>query len=490
MASPGATLDLDMPQDTGVKKSLPPETLVPNAPSQNSEEPSNSREVPDLETILLRKKPGARDPTRMLSRNFLASPGRDTTTPAPESRITGQRPRTAPTDDSDRQNVVPIGSGTGTSSGLMRAPPSSKPTTLSPDTGLLDYGVIGPLLQNPDVQTIWINGFQSILFEQAGTLKDSGLRFPSGSALEEWAQHLAAALNCPYGSGQPFVEGQLPSGHRMHLVGPPITRKGPVITLHRNSPAKFDIRSWLQQGSLDAQMAYFLNACVVGRINLLVCGNPRSGKSALLQALALLIPRNERIVALESQPTLKLGHPNFVTLKRDPDIPTMRTATLSIEQARRMTPDRILLEDCGVLEAFEFLQCWQMGYLGSMTTMAAGSAQEALERFNHLATLQVSSASAALMHSQIQRCLQLIICVRRFKGAQHRITEICEVLPPESPQDESLPTNQRLHALFQFEQKPAPGRFVVAPLSIFLLNRLHKQGVEVAEDFFKARAER
>jgi pilus assembly protein CpaF len=290
-------------------------------------------------------------------------------------------------------------------------------------------GPLEPFLRDASVTEIMVNGPSKIFIEQKGLLKKTTAHFGSADELIALMQAMAQALGKKLDSHNPCIDGRLPDGSRINCVIPPVAVDSPTLTIRKFSPHFLTYTQLVSNGSLDDRMAYFLNCCVAARINILVSGGTGSGKTTLLNVLSSFIPQHERIVTIEDAAELQLKTENLVRLEARPastDEPAIKVRDLVIN-ALRMRPDRILVGECRGSEAFDMLSAMNTGHEGSMTTIHANSARDALRRLEGLILMAGSDMPLKVVRSNIASALQLIVQVSRSADGVRRVVEILEV---------------------------------------------------------------
>jgi pilus assembly protein CpaF len=231
----------------------------------------------------------------------------------------------------------------------------------------------------------------------------------------------------------PYVDVSLPDGSRVNIVGSPLTLHGPCITIRKFPQTKMTIDDLMSKQMLDQRIAYFLNACVVGKLNILISGGTGSGKTTLLNVMAGMIPKSERIVTIEDTPELTVEHANSVKLQTKPQTPGSHAipARELVANALRMRPDRIIIGECRRGEAFDMLQAMNTGHNGSMTTIHANSARDALFRLETLCMLSGTEIPLIAFRKQIATALDLVVQIQRFKNGKRKVVLISEVVAME-----------------------------------------------------------
>jgi pilus assembly protein CpaF len=323
-------------------------------------------------------------------------------------------------------------------------PVGAKPESIMPDLGILNGA-----LSDPDITEIMVNDIRNIAIEKRGQIIVTPIRFKTLEELNRVVQTLVAPSGKEISYQHPLCVTSLPDGSRVHIAAPPITDYGPCITIRR-FPKRYTVSNLLQIQTLDTRMAHFLNACVLGKQNILISGGTGTGKTTILNALLTLVPHHERVITIEDTAEIPYLLPNQVRMM------TMTkaiggesiTARELVANALRMRPDRIIVGECRGPEALDMIQAMNTGHRGSMTTIHANSPRDALFR---LETLMMSSGleiPLPAIRRQITSAIQLIVQIRRFRTGSRKIVSIQEVTGTE--QDTIL-----LQEVFSFESKDA-----------------------------------
>jgi pilus assembly protein CpaF len=367
-----------------------------------------------------------------------------------------------------------------TSSPLPKINPPAL-TVKMPEMGLLD-----PLMKDPSITEIMVNDLRNVMVEKEGQLAFSGLVYPSLDELNRLTRNILDITGRILSPEQPYVDTMLPDGSRVNIVGPPLTIHGPCITIRKFQTKRLSIHDFIAAESLDQRIAYFLNVCIVGQLNLLICGGTGSGKTTLLNALAALIPKKERVITIEDTPELVIQHFNSVRLQTKPQTPSSAPVTARdlVANSLRMRPDRIIIGECRRAEAFDMLQAMNTGHAGSMTTLHANSPRDGLTRLETLCMLAGVDLPATSIRKQIVSAIDLIIFIRRFRNGKRRVTAISEVTGMEGD-------TITLQDIFLFEpemsatgQPTESGAFKATGLVPTLLDRLKEHGIELPRNYF------
>jgi pilus assembly protein CpaF len=269
----------------------------------------------------------------------------------------------------------------------------------------------------------------------------------------------------------------LPDGSRVNIVTQPLTQLGPCLTIRKFPSRRLSLEDLIQNSFLDKRMAYFLQACTLGRLNLVVSGGTSSGKTTLLNALAMVIPKIERIVTIEDTPELLIQQINSVKLQTKPQMPASPpvTARELVANALRMRPDRIILGECRRGEAFDMLQAMNTGHEGSMTTIHANSPRDALSRLETLCLLAGVDLPVVALRKQISEAIDLVVQTKRFRDGKRRVVAISEVTGMEG----EIITTQEI-----FTTSPDGSQFKCTGFVPTFMDRLKENGFELPAGFF------
>lgn len=299
----------------------------------------------------------------------------------------------------------------------------------NPGKDLHSLGIIGPLMKDPAITEVMINDFKNIFVEREGKLGNAGVAFASKEDLQTTVLHLIELAGKTLHSDTPYLDASLPDGSRLNVVFPPAALHGPSVTLRKFPSQRYSATDLVTLETLDQKMAYFLNLCVLARINILICGGTGSGKSTLLNALTAFVPKSERIVLIEDTPELILNHANSVRLQTIPPTPGSPAVSIRdlVVNSLRMRPDRIIVGECRKTEAFDILQAMNTGHSGSMTTIHANSPRDGLSRLETLCLLAGSDLPILAVRKQMANALDLIVQTKRFRDGKRRVTAVVEV---------------------------------------------------------------
>lgn len=291
---------------------------------------------------------------------------------------------------------------------------------------LFGLGPLQPLLEDPEITDVLVNGPDQIFVERLGVLERSTARFRDASELGEIVYRVAASVGRELTIEHPYVDARMRDGSRANAVIEPVG--GPTLSIRKFRPVSIpldgDPRSWVASGALHATAACYLSDAVVGRANVLVSGATGSGKSTLLRSLAAVIPSAERLVVIEDTNELVLPHPHVVHLECVPGREQSVTVADLVVNALRMRPDRIIVGEVrSPREASALLEALSTGHDGALTTLHAGSAEDAIARLELLLARAGELAPTAI-ERHIRRSIDVVVHLSRDRFGSRRVREI------------------------------------------------------------------
>lgn len=297
---------------------------------------------------------------------------------------------------------------------------------------LMGFGAIEPLVRNKSVSEVMVTGADMIFAEQKGKLLESEYIFDDEEHVQFTAQRIIRPLGRTFDRNNPMVDGRLPDGSRVHLVMPPSALKGTTMTI-RKFPAKpLNVDDLIRFGSITKDVALFLEACIVGRLNIVVSGGTGSGKTTLLNVLSSFIPEDERIVTIEDAAEIQLTQRHVVSLETTPPVPgTSDVGRLLIRDlvkgALRMRPDRIVVGEVRGGEALDMLQAMNTGHDGSLTTVHSNSSRDAIARLETLCLMAGMDLPIMVVRSQIAAAVDMFVQQSRLKDGSRKVVQISEI---------------------------------------------------------------
>lgn len=306
--------------------------------------------------------------------------------------------------------------------------------------------VLQPLVDDPSVTEIMINGPHDVFIEQDGRLFKKNVSFGSEEKLENVIQNIVAKVNRTVNESTPIVDARLQDGSRVNVVLPPIALNGPIVTIRKFPEDPMTVEKLIAYNSITSEVAEFLERCVKAKLNIFISGGTGSGKTTFLNALSNFIPRDERVITIEDSAELQIRNvDNLVRLEtRNANMEGKGEISIRdlIKSSLRMRPERIVVGEVRGAEALDMLQAMNTGHDGSLSTGHANSTRDMLSR---LETMVLTGAQIPLeaIRQQIASAVDIIIQLSRLRDKSRRTIEITEVLGYENGEI-------RLNPLFQF----------------------------------------
>ena len=310
------------------------------------------------------------------------------------------------------------------------------------------FGPIQPLLDDPDVSEVMVNGPKKVFVEKNGKLTRSAITFDDDDHVARIIDRIILPLGRRVDADSPTVDARLPDGSRVNAVIRPVSIDGPCITIRKFKKDKLSIQQLIDYGSLNANMGDFIRACVLAHLNIVISGGTGSGKTTLLNVLSSFIPEGERIVTIEDAAELQLQQDHVLRLETKVANTDGRGAVSIRDLVRnslRMRPDRIVVGECRGGEALDMLQAMNTGHDGSLTTLHANTPRDALSRLETMVLMSGMDLPLKVVRQQIASAVDLIIQQTRLKDGSRKVTAITEVVGMEG--DTVVMTD-----IFKFEQ--------------------------------------
>lgn len=295
---------------------------------------------------------------------------------------------------------------------------------------MLGLGPIQPLLDDPEVSEIMVNGPKNIYVEKQGQLIRTNVTFDDDAHVMRIIDRIILPLGRRVDPDSPTVDARLPDGSRVNAVVPPVALDGPSITIRKFLKDKLTPDQMMEYGTLTSATVEFLHACVVARLNIVISGGTGSGKTTLLNALSSFIPENERILTLEDAAELKLQQQHVLRLEtKTANVDGSGETTIRdlVRNSLRMRPDRIVVGECRGGEALDMLQAMNTGHDGSLTTLHANSSRDALSRLETMVLMAGVELPIKVVRQQISSAVDLIIQISRMKDGTRKVTAVTEV---------------------------------------------------------------
>jgi pilus assembly protein CpaF len=352
---------------------------------------------------------------------------------------------------------------------------------------VLGLGPLEPFVRDPEVTEIMVNNWDTIYVERAGKLYWTGTKFHDDQQLRRTIDKIVGKVGRRVDESSPYVDARLPDGSRVNAVIPPLAIDGPALTIRKFAADPYQADDLIEFGTMTSPVAKFLEACVRGRINILVAGGTGAGKTTTLNVVSSFIPDDERILTIEDAAELRLQQPHVVRLEsRPPNIEGKGQVSIRdlVRNSLRMRPDRIVVGEVRGAEALDMLQAMNTGHDGSISTIHCNSPRDALSRLETITMMAGMELSNKAIREQIASALQLIVYQARLKDGTRRFTHVTEVAGMEG----EVITLQDIF-LFDFssgvdEEGRFRGRLKSTGLRPKFLDKLAERGVYVEPELF------
>ena len=299
---------------------------------------------------------------------------------------------------------------------------------------LTGFGPIQPLLEDPDVSEVMVNGPKKVYIEKGGQLTRTPITFDDDDHVLRIIDRIILPLGRRVDADSPTVDARLPDGSRVNAVIRPVSIDGPCITIRKFRKDKLSVQQLVDYGSLTNHMAEFIRACVIARLNIVISGGTGSGKTTLLNVLSSFIPENERVITIEDAAELQLQQDHILRMEtKVASVDGTGAVTIRdlVRNSLRMRPDRIVVGECRGGEALDMLQAMNTGHDGSLTTLHANTPRDALSRLETMVLMSGMELPLKVVRQQISSAVDLIIQQTRLKDGSRKVTAITEVVGME-----------------------------------------------------------
>jgi pilus assembly protein CpaF len=310
------------------------------------------------------------------------------------------------------------------------SPEERKRLTADVSDDVLGYGPIQPFLDDPTVTEIMVNTEAAIYIERGGRLQRTSARFLSEDHLRRVIERIVSQVGRRIDESSPMVDARLPDGSRVNAIVPPLAVDGPTLTIRKFAVDPYKVGDLISFGTMTAEIATLMDACVRGRMNILVSGGTGTGKTTLLNVLSSFIPEQERIVTIEDAVELQLDQAHVIRLEsRPPNIEGKGQVGIRdlVRNSLRMRPDRIIVGETRGGEALDMLQAMNTGHDGSLSTVHANTPRDAIARLETMVLMAGMDLPARAIREQIASAIDLIVQITRMRDGSRRITHITEV---------------------------------------------------------------
>jgi pilus assembly protein CpaF len=356
------------------------------------------------------------------------------------------------------------------------------------DNEINGYGPITELLKDSSITEIMVNGINDIYVETDGkVIKDESVSFINDDHILRTIQKIVQPLGRTIDTAHPMVDARLKDGSRINAVVPPLSLKGPILTIRKFKASLESIEDFIRNGTLTPYMARFLEACVMGRLNILISGGTGSGKTTLLNVLSSFIQDDERIVTIEDAAELRLKQRHVVGLETrltnyegEGEV-TIRDLVIN---SLRMRPDRIIVGEVRGKEAFDMLQAMNTGHDGSLTTLHANNPTDALNRLETMILMAGMEIPIKAIREYIANAIDLIVHVERLNDGRRKVTSICEIT---GIKDGLIAVKE----IFAFNKKgltsrgEVDGEFILYNRTPEVYKKLKSRGIDSINDIFE-----
>jgi pilus assembly protein CpaF len=295
---------------------------------------------------------------------------------------------------------------------------------------LTGFGPINPLLLDPDVSEVMVNGPHQVYVEKKGKVELTHVRFRDDEHVMSVIDKIVAPIGRRIDESSPMVDARLPDGSRVNAIIPPLALNGPTITIRKFATDPFKVDDLVNFGTVSRQMATFLDACVKAKLNMFVSGGTGSGKTTTLNVLSAFIPNDERIITIEDAAELQLGQDHVISLESRPsNIEGKGGISIRdlVRNSLRMRPERIVIGEVRGGEALDMLQAMNTGHDGSLATGHSNSPRDMISRLETMVLMAGIDLPVKAIREQIAGAIDLIIQQSRLKDGTRKITHITEV---------------------------------------------------------------
>ena len=355
------------------------------------------------------------------------------------------------------------------------------------DNEINGYGPLTELLGDKSLSEIMVNGANEIYIELDGRIiRDNSVSFINNDHIVRVIQRLISPIGKTIDAAHPMVDARLEDGSRLNAVLPPLSLKGPILTIRKFKPELANIEDFLRTGTLTPYMARFLEACVHAKLNMIVVGGTGSGKTTLLNVLSSFCDPADRIITIEDAAELKLKQTHVISLEtRSTNYEGTGAVTIRdlVINSLRMRPDRIIVGEVRGKEAFDMLQAMNTGHEGSMTTMHANGPSDALNRLETMVLMNGVEIPVTAIREYIESAIQIVIGVERLSDGRRRVTSISEIVGMKDGEIEQK-------EIFKFKQTgvlpngSVEGEFLLHKYVPKVYSRIKAKGIDDLKDIF------
>lgn len=350
------------------------------------------------------------------------------------------------------------------------------------------YGPITELLADDQITEIMVNGINDVYVEIDGRIvKDESVSFINDTHIIRTIQRIVQPLGRTIDAANPMVDARLRDGSRLNAIIPPLSLKGPVLTIRKFSKNLDNVEDLLRKGTITNDMALFLDACVKAKLNILISGGTGTGKTTLLNILSSFIDNSERIITIEDAAELKLHQNHVISLEtRLVNYEGEGEVTIRdlVRNSLRMRPDRIIVGEVRGKEAFDMLQAMNTGHEGSLTTLHSNSVGDALNRLETMMLMNEMEIPVSAVRGYIENAIDIVIQIDRLTDGRRRVTSIAEVV---GMKDGKIEMNE----IFAFKQtgvlddSSVMGEFIFYEGKPLVYDKISRKGITSVDHLFK-----
>lgn len=347
------------------------------------------------------------------------------------------------------------------------------------------YGPLDPLLEDPTISDILVNGPKHVFVEKGGKLYKTNVKFKDNQHLRNIIERIVSKVGRRIDEKSPMVDARLADGSRVNAIIPPLAIDGPSLSIRKFKQDAGSLESLLKWNSLTKEMAETLSMAVKARLNIVISGGTGAGKTTLLNSLSAQIPNDERIITIEDSAELALQQEHVIRLETRPaniEGTGQITARDLVINALRMRPDRIIIGECRGAETLDMLQAMNTGHDGSLTTLHANSPRDALSRLETMVMYAGIDLPEKNIKSQVSSAIDIIVQASRLQDGSRKITSISEITGMEG----NVISMQEIFAFEQtgFENLKVQGQHVSTGIRPKFVEKLKGRSLSIPLEYF------
>jgi pilus assembly protein CpaF len=366
---------------------------------------------------------------------------------------------------------------------IVLAPDQLQTLTTNIQNEVMGLGPIEPLLADPEISDILVNGPAAVYIERHGRLEKTEIQFSTNEHLTRIIEKIVSRVGRRIDESSPMVDARLPDGSRVNAIIPPLALDGPILSIRRFSITPLGVEELIDLGTLNRNIASVIGALVRLKTNVLISGGTGSGKTTLLNMMSSFVPEDERTITIEDAAELQLQQPHVVRLEtRPPNIEGQGEISQRslVRNSLRMRPDRIVVGEVRGAEVLDMLQAMNTGHQGSMTTVHANSPRDAITRLENMVNLAGFNIGIKPIRQQIASAITVIIQIARMTDGSRKIVSLQEITGIEGEVIE-------MHEIFRYEQisvlpgGKVSGEFIATGIRPRFLDRMRAAGLTISD---------